>query len=57
MGGLLMLASLLARSWLPTLGPQGPALLVAMDEPLSKIAFGIGLAGCALTWARLSRNS
>jgi len=52
-----MLASLLARSWLPTLGPQGPALLVAMDEPLSKIAFGIGLAGCALTWARLSRNS
>jgi hypothetical protein len=49
-GGLILIASVLARSWLPTYGAEASTLMVAMSEPLATLGVGLGFVGCMVLW-------
>jgi hypothetical protein len=47
-GGVLLGVSAAARTVLPAFEPQTMAALVGLTEPLSSVAFGVGLIGSGL---------
>jgi hypothetical protein len=47
-GGVLLAVSAAARMLLPAFGPQTPAILVGITEPLASVAFGAALIGGGL---------
>jgi hypothetical protein len=49
-GGLVLIVSVLARSWLPTYGTEASTLMVAMSEPLATFGAGLGFVGCMVLW-------
>jgi hypothetical protein len=48
--GLVLIVSVLARSWLPTYGTEASALVVTMSEPLATFGVGLGFVGCMVLW-------
>jgi hypothetical protein len=49
-GGLVLIASVIGRGWLPSFGVDAPRVVVAMGEPLASAAIGLTLIGSALLW-------
>jgi hypothetical protein len=57
LGGLVLVVSVLARSWLPTYGAEASTLMVAMSEPLATFGVGFGFVGCMVLWRGFVRAS